>query len=70
MTDGKYTIFAGDVNQDGVVDFNDYIEVDNDSYNYSTGYLSSDIDGNGIVDFNDYIHIDNNNFNYISSMHP
>ena len=69
-TDNHYLIFGGDINHDGIVDFNDYVAVDNDSYNYAIGYLVSDVDGNGIIDFNDYVHIDNNNFNYVTSLHP
>mgnify|MGYP003801722623 FL=1 len=68
--DGRYLIFAGDVNQDGVVDTQDYIGVDNDSYNYASGYLVTDVDGNGTVDTNDYIFIDNNNYNYVGAIHP
>jgi hypothetical protein len=68
--DGRYMIFAGDVNQDGFIDTQDYVGIDNDSYNYLSGYLITDVDGNGMVDTNDYIFVDNNNYNYIGTMHP
>jgi hypothetical protein len=68
--DGRYLIYSGDVNQDGFVDTQDYIGVDNDSYNYLYGYLVTDVDGYGTVDTNDYIVIDNNNYNYIGVIHP
>ena len=68
--DGRFVIYAGDVNQDGFIDTQDYIDVDNDSYNYASGYLVSDVDGNGMVDTNDYIFIDNNNYNYIGAILP
>ena len=68
--DGRAMIFAGDVNQDGFIDTQDYVGVDNDSYNYMTGYLVSDVDGNGTVDTNDYIAIDNNNYNYVGTILP
>ena len=68
--DGRYLIFAGDVNQDGFVDTQDYIGIDNDSYNYAYGYLVTDVDGNGMVDTNDYIPIDNNNYRYIGVILP
>jgi hypothetical protein len=68
--DGHYMIYAGDVNQDGITDFRDYISVDNDSFNFASGYLTTDIDGNGTIDFRDYISIDNNNFNFIGTSHP
>jgi PKD repeat protein len=67
---GYYFIYAGDVNQDGIIDTQDYIGIDNDSYNYNSGYLDTDVDGNGSVDTNDYIAVDNNNYNYIGTAHP
>jgi hypothetical protein len=68
--DGRYLIFSGDVNQDGFIDTQDYVGVDNDSYNYLSGYLATDVDGNGFIDTNDYIFIDNNNYNYIGTILP
>jgi hypothetical protein len=65
-----YLIYGGDVNHDGGVDTDDYIGIDNDSYNYVTGYFDTDVDGNGTVDTNDYIIVDNNNYNYIGTVHP
>ena len=70
MIDGKYTIFAGDVNQDGAVDSNDMIPVDNDSSNYLYGYLITDVNGDGVIDSNDMVKIDNNNANYVGTVHP
>jgi len=67
---GHYLIYAGDVNQDGIINTQDYIGVDSDSYNYVTGYLATDVDGNGTIDTNDYISIDNNNYNHIGVIHP
>lgn len=68
--DGYFLIYGGDVNQDGFIDTNDYIGVDNDSYLYMSGYLATDVDGSGTVDTNDYLLIDNNNYLYIGSIHP
>jgi len=68
--DGRYLIYSGDVNQDGFIDTQDYIGIDNDSYNYVAGYLDTDVDGSGIIDTNDYIPIDNNNYNYIGTVLP
>lgn len=70
MIDGRYTIFAGDVNQDGTIDSNDMIPVDNDSSNYLYGYITTDVNGDGAIDSNDMIIIDNNNANYIGSVQP
>jgi len=40
---GKYCLFSGDVNHDGLVDLTDLISVDNDSSSLVTGYAYTDI---------------------------
>jgi PKD repeat protein len=67
---GHYLIYAGDVNQDGFVDTGDYIGIDNDSYNYLTGYLITDVNGDGTIDTGDYIKVDNNSYKYVHTIHP
>ena len=67
---GYFLIYAGDVNQDGAINTQDFSGIDTDSYNYATGYLTTDVDGNGIIDTNDYIAIDNNNYNHIVAVRP
>lgn len=67
---GHYLIYAGDVNQDGVINKQDFVGIDSDSNNYATGYLSTDVDGNGTIDTNDFIAVDNNNYNHIGAVHP
>jgi len=69
-TDSHYMIYGGDVNQDGVVDTRDFIGVDNDSFNFASGYLVTDVNGDGVIDTRDFIIIDNNNFNFIGTSHP
>lgn len=70
LSAGISLIFTGDVNQDGSVDTGDMIPVDNDSFNYATGYLVSDVNGDGSVDTADMIFIDNNSSLYVGTMHP
>jgi hypothetical protein len=50
---GKFVIFAGDVNQDGIVDAGDLVSVDNGAANLISGYLASDVNGDGIVNLVD-----------------
>jgi hypothetical protein len=68
--DLNYVIYAGDVNQDGSIDSGDYIDIDNDSFNYIAGYNPSDVNGDGTTDSGDYISVDNNGFNYIGAALP
>lgn len=66
----KWTVFSGDVNQDGMVDLADITLVDNDSYNFVTGYVSTDLNGNGGVEALDMNIVDNNAYNYVGSVTP
>jgi hypothetical protein len=70
MIDGRYAIYAGDVNQDGAIDSGDFTPVDNDASNYASGYLVTDINGDGAIDSGDFTSIDNNGLNYIGTVHP
>jgi hypothetical protein len=65
-----YCVYTGDVNQDGFVDFSDLVAVDNDSYNYTTGYVVTDLNGDDFVDFTDLAMCDNNSYNYIGIAAP
>ena len=50
---GKCLLFAGDVNQDGIIDSGDLIAVDNAASSFSTGYLANDVDGDGLINAED-----------------
>jgi len=55
-----FAIFAGDANQDGIVDASDMAAIDNASTAIQTGYYPEDINGEGLVDASDMAIIDNN----------
>lgn len=67
---GNYVVYGGDVNQDDLVDSSDMIMVDNDSSDFSAGYLASDVNGDGLVDSSDMIIVDNNSGNFIGAILP
>jgi uncharacterized protein (TIGR02145 family) len=70
MIDSYYAIYGGDVNTDDFVDTGDMTMVDNESNNYSTGYISEDVNGDGQIDTGDMIVIDNNAANYVGGVFP
>ena len=70
MTDGRYTVFAGDVNQDGVIDTGDMTPIANDSFNFMGGYLTTDVNGDGVIDTGDMTNIINNSNNFVQIAHP
>lgn len=70
LKSGKYCIYGGDVNQDGIVDSGDMIPIDNLSSNFGTGYLEEDANGDGLIDSGDMILVDNNAAGFIGSAGP
>ncbi len=59
MPDGSWTIFSGDVNQDGAINNDDILLVSSQSSLFTKGYLPEDVNGNAMVDAGDMIIIDN-----------
>lgn len=66
----KWTIFSGDVNQDGVVDGSDAGLIDNDAFNFVSGYVVTDLNYDDIVDASDASLADNNAFNFVGTIRP
>ena len=67
---GYYAIFAGDANQDAIVDGSDMAAVDNASTVLLHGYNPEDVNGDGIVDGSDMAIIDNNATAIIQTVKP
>lgn len=67
---GKYCIYSGDSNQDGVVDLNDLGAVANGAYNYTTGYSLTDLTGDKFADMSDLQIADNNSELFIAKIVP
>ncbi|MEO6693851.1 MAG: dockerin type I repeat-containing protein, partial [Ignavibacteria bacterium] len=70
LKDGRYSVYSGDVNQDGIIDGADASIADNDASNFITGYAASDVNGDNIVDGSDLAIIDNNASNFIGVSRP
>jgi len=67
---GRYCVYSGDVDQDGVVDAIDFSLVDNHAFNNLTGYINTDLTGDQIVDGSDLAVADNNAFNFVIKIIP
>lgn len=65
-----YNIYNGDVNQDEVVDLTDGSNIDNDAFNFASGYLNTDLTGDDVVDLADATIADNNAGNFVSVINP
>lgn len=66
----RFGLYSGDVNQDGVIDIADGSLIDNDGFNFASGYISSDVNGDNITDLSDGVYADNNGFNFITKITP
>ncbi|MFZ4059411.1 MAG: GEVED domain-containing protein, partial [Ferruginibacter sp.] len=70
VSPGKFAILVGDVNQDGVIDLSDLVNMDSDITNGSLGYIVYDLNGDGIIDLSDLVKIDENLTNGIVVITP
>ena len=66
----RYAIYSGDVNQDGTVDATDAGAIDNDAFNFISGYVNTDITGDDNVDATDAAIADNNAYNFVGKVTP
>jgi len=60
LGDGNFTIYSGDVNQDGFIDFSDYTELSINIELFQFGYFTCDLTGDGFVESSDLSIIENN----------
>ncbi|MBK8983713.1 MAG: FG-GAP repeat protein [Ignavibacteria bacterium] len=66
----RFGIYSGDVNQDGTIDLTDGSLIDNDAFNFASGYLPTDVNGDDVTDLADAVFADNNAFNFVSTITP
>ena len=70
LVSGEASFYSGDVNQDGVIDLSDGSDVDNDAFNFVSGYVRTDVNGDDVVDLTDAAYVDNNAFNFVGVVKP
>lgn len=70
LNGAKYCLYNGDVNQDGTIDLSDLGLIDNDVFNFNSGYVAADVNGDGFVDISDLEIADNNALNFVVKIRP
>ncbi|MDQ3021755.1 MAG: right-handed parallel beta-helix repeat-containing protein [Bacteroidota bacterium] len=70
LVGSEYSFYTGDVNQDEVVDVTDAGLIDNDAFNFVTGYVPTDLNCDMVVDVTDAAFADNNGFNFVAVVKP
>ncbi len=70
QTGSVWSVYSGDVNQDGNINALDVGQVDNNVFNFASGNIVTDLNGDQVVDSRDLAMVDNNASNYISAIRP
>ncbi len=70
LVSGKYVIYGGDINQDGIIDADDMVSVDNDASDFMHGYLSTDVNGDGTTSSDDLLLINANSSVFVGKIIP
>jgi len=70
LGEGVYGLFAGDANQDGLINEADIDMISTAAQQFTTGYVTPDINGDGMVDAVDLILTDNNAAAGVGAAHP
>lgn len=70
LTGSVWSVYSGDVNQNGSIDLSDVIQIYNDASGFTAGYKVTDLDGNNIVDLSDLLIAYNNSVNFVSVKRP
>ena len=66
----KFALYSGDVDQNGVIDLDDVVIIQNDANLFKIGNIGSDINGNGYVELSDLICAFNNSIDFIHKVTP
>jgi photosystem II stability/assembly factor-like uncharacterized protein len=70
LTSGRYCNYSGDVTQEGSVDLNDVVDVNNASSVFTAGYVIQDVTGDDLVDLSDLIITFNNASLFVAKITP
>ena len=70
LTGSYWLLYSGDVNKDGSIDGTDLSDIDNDAFNFESGYRVTDVNGDNTTDASDLAITDNNVSNFVSKLTP
>ncbi len=65
-----FTIYNGDVSQEGTIDLTDLIATQNASTSFVTGYINTDMDGDNAATLSDVLIVYNNSSNFVQQVAP
>jgi len=70
LKEKEYCIYSGDIDQDGIVNLNDLLLINNEGAEFFTGYIATDLNGDHLSDLSDALIAYNNSSNFVSIKRP
>lgn len=70
LVGSMYSLFTGDVQQDGSVDLSDIVAIFNDAGQFATGYVVTDLNCDDFVDLTDIVFAFNNSSQFVTVIRP
>ena len=70
LVGSKYSVYTGDVNQEGSVDLTDIITIYNDAGIFASGYINTDLNYDNLADLTDIILAYNNSSMFVAVVRP
>jgi hypothetical protein len=67
-SEGIYSIYNGDINQDFATDATDFLIMDADIQSFNGGYINTDLNGDGATDATDFLILDGNIQGFIGAV--
>ena len=66
----RFGIYSGDVNQNGTIDLDDVLQINNDANIFTAGYVLTDVNGDNLSDLDDILISYNNSTEFVSVIKP
>ncbi len=66
----QFALYSGDVNQDGVIDLTDILQIYNNSFFFATGFMVTDLTGDNLSDLSDLLIAYNNTVKFVKIERP
>ena len=70
LVGSKYSVYTGDVNQEGSVDLTDIVAIYNDAGIFASGYINTDLNYDNLADLTDIILAYNNSSMFVAVVRP
>ncbi|MEO8665232.1 MAG: hypothetical protein ABI462_07035 [Ignavibacteria bacterium] len=70
LSNGRFSFYTGDVDQNGIVSLTDIILITNDASFFAGGYIVTDLNGDNVTNLNDILSSYNNSVMFVTTLRP